>query len=47
MILTYIIGFLIGWVVLGFLFTLLVWPAIARRMNEDYPQVNSNGTDNL
>ncbi len=47
MILTYIIGFLIAWVVLGFFFTLLIWPILAKRMNEDYPQVNSNGTDNL
>lgn len=47
MILTYLVLFLIGWVVLGFLFTLLLWPFIAKRLNEDYPKVISNGTDNL
>lgn len=47
MIITYIAIFLISWVVLGFAFTLLIWPVIARRLNEDYPRVNSNGTDNL
>lgn len=47
MILTYLAIFLIGWVVLGFLFTLLLWPIIAKRMDRDYPKVTSNGTDNL
>ena len=47
MILTYLAIFLIGWVVLGFLFTMLLWPVIAKRMDRDYPKVNSNGTDNL
>lgn len=47
MIITYIVTFLITWVVLGFLFTMLVWPAIAKRIDESYPNVNSNGTDNL
>ena len=39
--------FLIGWITLGFLFTFLLWPFIAKRLDEDYPKVNSNGTDNL
>lgn len=47
MILTYLVIFLIGWITLGFIFTFLLWPFIAKRLNEDYPKVNSNGTDNL
>ena len=45
--LLYLVYFIIGWVVLGFLFTMLLWPVIAKRLNDDYPNVTSNGTDNL
>lgn len=45
--LLYLVYFIIGWVVLGFLFTMLLWPVIAKRLNDDYPKVTSNGTDNL
>lgn len=45
--LLYLVYFIIGWVVLGFLFTLLVWPVIAKKLDREYPQVNGNGTDNL
>jgi hypothetical protein len=47
MILAYIVGFLIFWAVSGFLFTMLLWPIIAKRIERDYPSVKSNGTDNL
>jgi hypothetical protein len=47
MILAYIVGFLIAWTVAGFLLTMLIWPIIVKRIDEDYPRVNSNGTDNL
>lgn len=47
MILTYLVIFLIGWIALGFIFTFLLWPFICKRLDRDYPKVNSNGTDNL
>ena len=47
MILAYLVTFLIAWAVGGFLLTMLIWPILAKRMDRDYPRVNSNGTDNL
>jgi hypothetical protein len=39
-ILGYVVAFLIWWTVFGFLFTMLLWPIICKRINEDYPRIN-------
>lgn len=47
MIIAYMVGVIIAWVILGFAFTLLLWPVICKVLDKDYSKVNSNGTDNL
>lgn len=40
----WLVMFIIGWAILGFLFTFLLWPILAKRINEDYPIINDGET---
>lgn len=38
MIIKYVVYFLVAWILLGFAFTMLLWPKIADKIDRDYPE---------
>jgi len=44
---TYLIKVLVIWMLVSAIFTLVIWPKFATKLNDHYPVIHSNEQDNL